>query len=124
MPARDDLVLAIAAYKVPRTTPPKMPAPGEASIEAMGRMSRAIAAFEAGDTVYDVVVQAELVGQHIAGGTAELNVEGILLVDLELTAARAVATLARGIGERVLAEAQQAAAEGQAALEPPPPGQG
>lgn len=110
-PTRDDLILAIAAYKLRRSSAPVMPAAGEASIEGMGRVARVIAAFEAGAAIYDVVVKGELIGQHVAGGTAELKAEGVLEVDLELTAARAISTLARGMGERVMAEAQAAAGE-------------
>lgn len=111
MPGKDELVLAIAAYKEKRTVVPRMPAPEEASIEQQGRAARAIAAFQAGEPVYNIVVQGELVGQGTAGGTAELVMESVLPEELELIASRAVATLARGIGEQVM----QAAA----ANEPP-----
>jgi hypothetical protein len=96
----EDVILAIAAYKVVRKTAPVMPPPGRATIEHQGRISRAIKAFEAGETVYDVRVEAELQGE--ANGTASIEFEGVLADELQLSAARAIATLARGMGERIV----------------------
>lgn len=115
MAKRDDVILAIAARKVKRTTRPPMPAPGKASIERMGQVSRSIAAFEHGEDVFDVVVDAELIGA--TAGTATLTVEAIMQDDLELTAGRAIVTIAGGICQQIV--------EANTPPDlPPPPGEG
>lgn len=121
MPGKQDLILAIAAYKVLRTTAPVIPPAGQATIEKQSALAKAQRAFERGEPVYDIQVDAELVGRF--QGTAQIKAEGILEGELELQASHAIGILTRGIGERI-DEQMAADVAAVAASQGPPPGNG